>query len=115
MSAKHKKPGNGIVYSTNPDFIYSDDISEEPETLPPRQQDLRISLDRKSRGGKQVTLITGFTGKTGDLKSLGNMLKIKCGTGGSVKEGTIIIQGDFRERTMKILQEIGYKVKRSGG
>ena len=115
MSARNKKSGDGIVYSTNPDFDYGDNTTKEPDTLPPRQQDLRVSLDRKFRGGKKVTLITGFTGKSDDLKVLGNMLKIKCGAGGSVKDGDILIQGDFRERVMKLLQDNGYKAKMSGG
>ena len=115
MSAKNKKSRYGIVYSTNPDFKYNDSLEQEPDTLPVRQQDLRISLDKKSRGGKKVTLISGFIGRTDDLKALGDMLKIKCATGGTVKNGEIIIQGDFRERTMQILQGHGYKVKRSGG
>ena len=115
MSARNKKSGDGIIYSTNPGFVYDDNTAKEPDTLPPRQQDLRISLDRKLRGGKKVTLITGFVGKLDDLKALGHMLKIKCGTGGSVKDGDILIQGDFRERVMKLLQDNGYKAKRSGG
>ena len=115
MSARNKKSGDGIIYSTNPGFVYDDNTAKEPDTLPPRQQDLRISLDRKLRGGKKVTLITGFVGKGDELKALGHMLKIKCGTGGSVKNGDILIQGDFRERVMKLLQDNGYKVKRSGG
>jgi translation initiation factor 1 len=115
MSARKNKHKNGIVYSTNPDFVYDDDTVQEPETLPPGQQDLRISLDKKSRAGKQVTLITGFTGREDDLKALGHMLKIKCSTGGTVKNGEIIIQGDFRERVIKLLQDIGYRIKKSGG
>ena len=115
MSARKNKHKNGIVYSTNPDFVYKDDTVQEPETLPPGQQDLRISLDKKSRGGKQVTLISGFTGRADDLKALGHMLKIKCSTGGTVKNGEIIIQGDCRERVIKLLQDIGYRTKKSGG
>lgn len=115
MCAKKKKNVRGVVYSTNPDFIYDDNTVQEPETLPPRQQNLRITLDRKLRGGKKVTLISGFVGKTDDLKALANMLKKKCGTGGSVKDGVILIQGDFREPVMKLLQENGFQVKRSGG
>ena len=115
MSAKKKRSENGIVYSTNPDFIYDDHTIQEPYTLPPRQQDLRVILDKKLRGGKKVTLVTGFIGNTGDLKTLGNMLKTKCGTGGSVKDGVILIQGDFRERVMKLLLDQGYRAKRSGG
>lgn len=115
MSEKNKKSRKGVVYSTNPDFNYSYDEETEETTLPPQQQDLRVLLDKKSRKGKRVTLITGFRGKSDDLINLGNMLKIKCGTGGSVKEGEIIIQGDFTERIIKILHDNGYKAKRSGG
>jgi translation initiation factor 1 len=115
MSAKKKKCRDGIVYSTNPNYMYNFDLEPEPDTLPARYQDLRVSLDKKSRGGKRVTLISGFIGRTDDLKALGNMLKIRCGTGGTVKNGEIIIQGDFRERIIKLLQDNGYKTKRSGG
>ncbi|MBN2213675.1 MAG: translation initiation factor [Bacteroidales bacterium] len=114
MSARKKRYGDGIVYSTNPDYIYNDNVEQEPDTLPARQQDLRISLDKKQRSGKKVTLVTGFTGRTEDLKALGNMLKIKCSTGGTVKNGEILIQGDFREKIMQILQDNEYKVKKSG-
>ncbi len=105
----------GTVYSTNPDFNYEKENEPEQETLPPKQQKLIVSLDRKQRKGKSVTLVTGFIGKEEDLKELGKMLKAKCGAGGSVKEGEIIVQGDFRSRIMEILQQEGYKVKRSGG
>ena len=115
MCAKKKKHVNGIVYSTNPDFIYDDNAIEEPDTLSPAQQDLRITLDKKQRGGKKVTLISGFVGKTDDLKALANILKKRCGTGGTAKDGVILIQGDFREPVLKFLQENSYQVKRSGG
>ncbi len=97
-----------VVYSTNPDFRYETDKEEEPDTLPKEKQLLRISLDKRNRGGKMVSLITGFTGKEEDLQTLGKMLKVKCGVGGSAKDGEIIIQGDFRNKLLEILQKEGY-------
>jgi translation initiation factor 1 len=105
----------GMVYSTNPDFQYENDSDDEQDTLPPRQQNLRVMLDRKKRKGKSVTLVTGFVGSDSDLKDLGKLLKSKCGVGGTVKEGEILIQGDFCNRAIEILKNEGYKVKRSGG
>ena len=113
--SKKNKGLQGVVYSTNPDFGYVSFESEVPETPEPRLQDLRVQLDKKQRGGKAVTLITGFVGKQVDLEQLGKKLKQKCGVGGSSKEGEIIIQGDFRERVLEILLSEGYKAKRSGG
>jgi len=104
----------GIVYSTNPDFQYEKGDAEEQQTLPPQQQNLRVSLDKKQRKGKSVTLVSGFTGTSDDFKILGKMLKTKCGVGGTVKNGEILIQGDFCTKVIDILKTAGYKVKRSG-
>lgn len=97
-----------VVYSTNPDFQYEKTDKEEPDTLPDEKQLLRISLDKRNRGGKQVTLITGFVGKEEDLQTLGKLLKTKCGVGGSAKDNEIIIQGDFRNKIKDILLNAGY-------
>jgi translation initiation factor 1 len=98
----------GMVYSTNPDFEYETPQTEQAETLPPAKQLLRVSLDRKRRAGKQVTLVGGFVGSDDDLAALGKMLKTRCGVGGSAKDGEIIIQGDFRDRVVELLQKEGY-------
>ena len=112
MSKKNDwKERLNMVYSTNPDFHYELSQEEEAETLPPSQQQLRISLDKRNRNGKSVTLVTGFAGKEADLKELTKMLKSKCGVGGSCKEGEILIQGDFRNKVLEILQASGYRAK----
>ncbi|MBR5297844.1 MAG: translation initiation factor [Parabacteroides sp.] len=98
----------GVLYSTNPDFQYNTGEEEEEETLPKEKQLLRISLDKRNRGGKMVTLITGFRGKTADLEQLGKWLKMKCGVGGSAKDGEIIVQGDWRTKVLDLLQKEGY-------
>ena len=104
-----------VVYSTNPDYNYEMVQVEEEETLSPSQQHLRVQLDRRNRGGKTVTLVTGFIGKADDLKELGKFLKSKCGVGGSAKDGEIIIQGDFKQKIAELLQQKGYtQVKISG-
>lgn len=102
----------GVMYSTNPDFQYDTGEEEEQETLPAAKQPLRISLDKRNRGGKMVTLITGFCGTADDLAALGKLLKVKCGVGGSAKEGEIIIQGDFQAKVLEILQKEGYTKSR---
>lgn len=104
-----------VVYSTNPDFQYETDEEEEQATLAPQQQNLKVSIDRKQRAGKSVTLVQGFVGTADDLKELAKMLKSKCGVGGSAKDGEIIIQGEFKQKVFDLLQQAGYKVKMSGG
>lgn len=104
----------GMVYSTNPDFRYNTDEEPEAETLPAGQQELRVWLDRKQRGGKVVTLVRGFVGRSADLETLARLLKTRCGVGGSVKEGEIIIQGDHRDRVVEILLRGGYRCKKAG-
>ena len=97
-----------MVYSTNPDFNYETTETPEAETLSPARQELRVWLDRKQRAGKVVTLVKGFVGRDADLQELARMLKTKCGVGGSVKEGEILIQGEFRERIIELLKADGY-------
>lgn len=111
---KKKSDSRGFVYSTDPDFQFQYE-QQSAETLLPSQQDLRVRLDTKHRAGKAVTLITGFIGKPEDLEELGKKLKSFCGSGGSVKDGEIIIQGDQREKVIQWLMKNGYtKSKRAG-
>ncbi|MGX7687188.1 translation initiation factor [Flectobacillus roseus] len=110
--SKNKKIPLGVVYSTNPDFEYEFEEKEVAETLPPNQQNLKALLDKKARAGKQVTLVTGFVGNEEDLNTLGKKLKNLCGCGGSVKDGEIILQGDFREKVVTWLTQQGYKAKK---
>ena len=103
-----RKKRIGVVYSTNPDYEYSDDSQEEADTLPKNQQKLRLNMERAGRGGKTVTLVKGFVGSDKDITALCKLLKQKCGVGGSVKDGEIIIQGDHRQRLVEILKKEGY-------
>lgn len=112
MAENDWKKRLGVVFSTNPDFTYEEETIEEETTLEPSKQNLIVSIDRKGRAGKQVTLVTGFVGTADDLAELGRTLKVKCGVGGSAKDGEITIQGDFRDRVTALLKEMGYKAKR---
>lgn len=97
-----------MVYSTNPDFIFEDDVQEETETLPKHSQKLRVAIERRNRGGKTVTVVKGFVGRDESLKELGRLLKTKCGTGGAVKDGEILIQGERKEQIITLLRAEGY-------
>ncbi len=102
----------GMVYSTNPDFNYDNGEHDECETLPANKQKLIVAIDKKGRAGKQVTAVKGFVGSDDDLEQLGRLLKSKCGVGGAAKDGEILIQGDNRDKIVKILTEMGYNAKR---
>ncbi|MCW8312620.1 translation initiation factor [Sphingobacterium thalpophilum] len=116
MSKNKKQPYEGVVYSTDDNYTYQlADFFQETETLPVQQQNLKVQLDRKMRKGKVVTLVTGFVGKTEDLERLGKLLKQKCGVGGTVKDGEIVIQGEFKQKLYELLLKEGYKVKLVGG
>ena len=113
MAGNDWKERLGVVYSTNPDFKYETPVEEKAETLPPARQNLRVGIDRRTRGGTQVTLISGFVGREEDLAALAKTLKTRCGVGGAAKDGEILIQGDFRDRIVQLLTTLGYKAKRS--
>lgn len=112
MAENDWKKRLGVVYSTNPDFSYQEEEVPEAETLSPDKQRLIVGIDRKGRGGKQVTLVTGFVGKEEDLVELGRTLKVKCGVGGSAKDGEITVQGDLRDKVVALLKSMGYNAKR---
>jgi len=103
------------MYSTDPSFIYESEEATNQEVVPNNQQNLRVMLDRKNRAGKAVTLVTGFLGTDDALEVLTKMLKTKCGVGGTCKDGEVLIQGDFRDKVVLLLQKEGFKVKKSGG
>lgn len=109
------KRRDGVVFSTSDDFDYHYEGDENQETPAPSEQNLKVLLDKKSRGGKQVTLIEGFIGSEDDLKDLGKLLKSKCGVGGSAKDGEILIQGDHRKKVLDLLLKEGYRAKQVGG
>lgn len=108
MNKKIKPDNRGFVYSTDPHFQYQHNDEEPTATLPFAQQKLRIKLDTKQRAGKAVILITGFVGKDEDLQTLGKQLRNYCGTGGSAKDGEIIVQGDQRDKVLQWLLKNGY-------
>ena len=112
MSKKNQPDKNGFVYSTDPGFSFQPEENNETETLPPHQQKLKIKLDKKHRAGKAVTLIENFTGTNNDLEDLGKKVKNFCGTGGSIKDGFIIIQGDQRDKILQWLIKNNYNQSR---
>lgn len=114
MAKKQQKIQN-VVYSTNPNFAYEFEQSNDLQTLPPQQQRLYISIDRKQRAGKEVTLIEGFLGTEDDLKDLGKLLKSKCGVGGSVKDNEILIQGNFKQKIFDLLLKEGFSQTKQKG
>ncbi len=102
----------GMVYSTNPDYEYETEQEPKSETLAPAKQRLRVALDKRNRGGKQVTVVADFKGSDEDLQALGKSLKTKCGVGGAAKDGEIIIQGDHRDKVVALLEGMGYKARK---
>ncbi len=103
----------GVVYSTNPDFAYEKEEQEpQQQSIAKEKQRLRVALDKRNRGGKKVTIVADFKGTTAEIEELGKTLKVKCGVGGAVKDGEIIIQGDFRDRVVQILQTMGYGARK---
>lgn len=111
MSKKHPTDRNGFVFSTDPNFSFDPDSGQEAETLPLAEQRLKIRLDTKQRAGKAVTLVEGFVGTLADAEELGKKLKTHCGTGGSVKDQVLLVQGDHREKVRSFLAKLGYTLK----
>jgi len=111
MSKKNKTDSRGFVYSTDPNFQFQDEHSQS-ESLSPAEQKLTVRLETKHRGGKAVTLVLGFVGKNEELEELGKKLKNYCGTGGSAKDGEILVQGDQRDKVLQWLVKNGYKAKK---
>ena len=109
----NRKKWEGVVYSTNPDYKHLDSGAFLPQSFLPAKQTLKVQIDKKGRGGKVVTLVTGVEGSEDDLKKLAKKLKIKCGVGGNAKDKEIIIQGEFKNKVFELLTEYGYKVKKS--
>ena len=115
MNKKNKSDKNGFVFSTDPNFRFEADDQGSAETLPPNQQKLRLWLETKQRGGKTATVVAGFIGQETDLEELGKKLKSYCGTGGSVKDGEIIIQGDHRDKLLQWFLKNGYNNTKKAG
>jgi translation initiation factor 1 len=115
MSKKNKKKRVDVVYSTNPDYEYNYEDDGVEETLPPEEQKLKVRIEKKGRGGKTAVVVKGFIGSEDDLKDLAKTIKTKCGTGGSAKDGEIIIQGEMRNKVLEVLQKEGYNAKQAGG
>lgn len=115
MAQKKINSLGGLVYSTDPNFKPEQESVDEEITLLPAQQKLKVRLDKKQRAGKAVTLIEGFTGTNTDRETLGKKLKTFCGTGGAVKDGEIIVQGDNREKVLQWLQKNGYNNAKKAG
>ncbi len=113
-SSKNKNQYGGVVYSTNPNFSFVNE-DDNTDTLEPSKQDLRIWLEKGGRGGKIASVVKGFIGKPDDLDALAKKIKTSCGTGGSSKDGEIIIQGDHRDKILDILTKAGFKAKKAGG
>lgn len=115
MSKKNKKKRVDVVYSTNPDYEYDYEDDGVEETLPPEEQNLKVRIEKKGRGGKTAVVVKGFIGSEDDLKDLAKTIKTKCGTGGSAKDGEIIIQGEMRNKVLEVLHKEGYNAKQAGG